>query len=124
MEQGKDIIKFHKEKCFNCGEPVDKGADGTFKCPKCGFEWANLFIKRLPKDAFFMFKDYANAGFCSDYGMALKSLVGSSEMKAVFEMISDIDQRLIRLEGTEQKPKERKMLDGTIKTGGNRNGTG
>lgn len=125
LEQAREIIEAHKEKCFKCGGAVAKNEEGYYKCPSCGFEWANLFIKRLPKDAFLMFKEYADAGFCSDYGMALKSLVGSSEMKALFGMLSDLDQRLAKLETGESKPKEMRMMDGTIKRiGGNRNGTG
>lgn len=34
-----------------------------------------IFIKRVPKQTVKLFKEYADNGFCGDYGMALKQLL-------------------------------------------------
>ena len=112
LEEMKNILVYHKsEKCFKCGSLVEKNSEGYFKCD-CGFEWANLFIKRIPVDAFLAFKEIADKEFCSDYGMALKSLI--TEGHALWDIItkvSELEERLLKLENTPEK-KEIKLLSG------------
>lgn len=103
---------------MKCGSPVDKGENGTYKC-ECGFEWANLFIKRLPVKTFLIFKDFADKEFCSDYGMALKELVESQgRFAGIFEMFQDHESRISVLENKPKEVKEIKLLSGRKIQGG------
>ena len=113
LEEMKNIVAYHKsEKCFKCGIMVEKNKEGYFRC-QCGFEWANLFIKRIPVDTYKIFKDYAEKEFCSDYGFSLKALLDNafnSQIQAVFELMKGLDERISKLE---QKPeKVIKMVNG------------
>jgi len=99
-----DIIKFHKsEECFKCHTLVEKSEDGIFRC-NCGYEWANLFIKRIPTKPFLIFKEVADKEFCSDYGMAFKSLIddiGHTEMNNMILLkFQELEERLSRVETT------------------------
>lgn len=121
-EQAQEIIRFHKERCMKCGNPVDKGENGTYRC-ECGFEWANLFIKRLPVKSFLLFKEYADKEFCSDYGMAFKSLIDklwneSEAIVKIFEILQEHEQKISNLEGKPEKTKEIKLLSGKKIIGG------
>lgn len=112
LEQAKEILNYHKEKCFRCGTPVERGNDGLLVCDKCGFKWANLFIKRLPADAFLLFKQYADDEYCADYGMALKSLLmNRGDWKAILEMLQDLNVRMTELE---RKPEEKVKIIRTV----------
>jgi len=99
LEQVKEVIATHKlEKCFNCNTMVEK-ADGSYHCNKCGLDWANLFIKRLPAQTFLTFKEYADKYFCSDYGFALKELVDSKDRyTAILNLIQEHEDRINKLE--------------------------
>ena len=111
INQIKNIVLYHKsEKCFKCGNLVEKNSEGYFKC-ECGFEWANMFIKRIPVDAFKIFKDYADREFCSDYGMAIKSMTeDTTKWATISVIISELEQRISKLE--EKPVKEIKLLSG------------
>jgi hypothetical protein len=111
LEEIKNIIVFHKsEKCFKCGTLVEKNTDGYFKCD-CGFEWANLFIKRIPVSTFLLFKQISDNEFCSDYGLMLKSILDDvSKFQGIFELIQDHENRILKLE--EKPVKEIKLLSG------------
>jgi len=122
LEQAKEIINYHKsERCFKCDNLVEKGENGIFKCSNCGFEWANLFIKRIPSNTFLAFKEYADKEFCSDYGMALKSMI---DMSGMLNVLSVLEERIIALEN--KKPEEVKeitLLSGKkLRKGGRENG--
>jgi DNA-directed RNA polymerase subunit RPC12/RpoP len=108
MEE-KDSASYHKEKCFRCGELVERSIKGTFTCPKCSFEWANLFIKRLPLDTFIVFKEYADNNFCSDYGFTLKSLIDSRANDELIRLL------ILKLEGLEGKVSQIENPKKTIK---------
>ena len=115
--EAKDIIKYHKsEACFKCNTLVEKNAEGYFHC-NCGFEWANLFIKRIPVQPFLVFKQFADKEFCSDYGLCFKKLIddanGNNQMVVgLLEMMKEHDDRISKLEN---KPaKEIKTLSGKI----------
>ena len=92
LEEIKNIIVFHKsEKCFKCGNLVEKNTDGYFKC-ECGFEWANLFIKRIPVSTFLLFKQISDTEFCSDYGLMLKSILDDvSKFQGIFEYHNPVE---------------------------------
>ena len=122
LEQVKDIIKYHKsEKCFKCDALVEKGEDGTFKCPNCNFEWANLFIKRIPVNPFIVFKKFADSEFCSDYGMAFKNLIDDSfKMEGILAVIANHEEKISKLEN--KPPKEIRTLGGKLVRGGRENG--
>ena len=111
INQIKNIVLYHKsEKCFKCGNLVEKNSEGYFKC-ECGFEWANLFIKRIPVDVFKQFKDFADNFLCSDYGMALKTLIDDSfKLATITQLLSEHEQRISKLE--EKPVKEIKLLSG------------
>jgi len=111
LEEIKNIIVFHKsEKCFKCGTLVEKNTEGYFKCD-CGFEWANLFIKRIPVNTFLLFKQISDNEFCSDYGLMLKSILDDvSKFQGIFELIQDHENRILKLE--EKPVKEIKLLSG------------
>ena len=123
LEQAKQIIEFHKEKCFKCGEIVEKGENGVYNCKNCGFEFANLFMKRIPVNTFLTFKEIADKEFCSDYGMAFKSIIDKitdGTIGLIMEIFQELEQRLSKLEN---KPaKEIKTLSGRIIKGGRENG--
>lgn len=110
LEQAKEIITFHKEKCFKCGNIVEKNQEGYYRC-SCGYEWANLFIKRMPVKAFIFFKEYADKEFCSDYGMAFKSLMERPNDLEIqmLEVMRDLNNRVSNLE---QKKTKRTTLSG------------
>jgi len=97
INQIKNIVLYHKsEKCFKCGNLVEKNSEGYFKC-ECGFEWANLFIKRIPVDAFMLFKKFADANFCSDYGMCLRDSINSiNELQKIKQMIFNKEFKLVK----------------------------
>jgi hypothetical protein len=128
LEQGKEIIEAHKEKCFRCGGAVAKDSNGCYKCPICSFEWGILFIKRVPKPTLLLFKDFAEAECTSDYGMALKALmdaaVSNASTGALIENIKVLEQRIGALEGTKAKEpgKVIRLVNGKEITGGREHG--
>ena len=117
-EKAVEILKYHKsEKCFKCDEIVEKSEDGVFRC-KCGFSWANMFIKRMPIKTYLKFKKFAEDEFCADYGMAFKKLMDdfiSDRTLELIEVMRDLDNRISKLENPEKKvAKEWKSVDGKI----------
>ena len=124
MKDVKKIIVYHKsEKCFKCKNMVEKNSDGYFKC-KCGYEWANLFIKRVPSKTFLLFKEFSEKEFCSDYGFALKSLLENNfnpQIQGILELLNDHEKRISEIEN--EPGREIKTLTGKIiKVGGRENG--
>jgi len=124
LEQAKEIIKYARsEKCFKCDNLVEKGENGVFKCDKCGFEWANLFIKRLPSKTFLLFREFSDKEFCSDYGMAFKSIIDNTiNSNVLLEGMSVLEQRISALEKKPEGGKRNLLGQPILKKGGRENG--
>jgi hypothetical protein len=121
LEEIREIITHHKEKCFRCGELASKGNDSTFICPKCSFEWANLFMKRVPIDTFRVFKEYSDTNFCSDYGLCLKNLIDSRANDELIRlMVLKVEELTNKVANIENPKKVIRMVSGKEITKGGR----
>lgn len=91
----------------------------------------SLHIARVPEKIKEAFISLAEAEFCGDYGMLLKSLMDgviSQDTQMILNTLEDHETRIQTLEsenyqkGKEPEKKGRKMLDGSTKSiGGNEN---
>jgi hypothetical protein len=82
----------------------------------------NFYMERVSKNTIQVFKAFANEEFVGDYGMAFKYLVDKLLVEPqpyiqIYQILEDMERRLLKLEGKDGKEEIRiKTCDGKERT--------